>query len=63
MKVKFKDVMCMGNKTYKAGEDVEVSDISGQELIDRGDAELVKYDDDSAAKSKPAAKKSTTKDE
>lgn len=61
MKVKFKDVMCMGNKTYKAGEDVDVSDISGQQLIDRGDADLVE-EDDSTAKSK-ATKKSTTKDE
>lgn len=61
MKVKFKDVMCMGNKTYKAGEDVDVSDISGQQLIDRGDADLVE-EDDSTTKSK-ATKKSTTKDE
>ena len=61
MKVKFRDVMCMGNKTYKAGEDVEVSDISGQQLIDRGDAELVK-DDDSSVKAK-AAKKTATKEE
>jgi hypothetical protein len=61
MKVKFRDVMCMGNKTYKAGEDVEVSDISGQQLIDRGDAELVK-DDDSSVKAK-AAKKPATKEE
>ena len=61
MKVKFRDVMCMGNKTYKAGEDVEVSDISGQQLVDRGDAELVK-DDDSSVKAK-AAKKPATKEE
>ena len=61
MKVKFKDVMCMGNKTYKAGEDVDVSDISGQQLIDRGDADLVE-EDDSTTKSK-ATKKTNTKDE
>ncbi len=61
MKVKFKDVMCMGNKTYKAGEDVDVSDISGQQLIDRGDADLAE-EDDSTPKPK-TNKKPTTKEE
>ena len=55
MKVKFRDVMCMGNKTYLAGEDVDVSDISGQQLIDKEYADFVK-EDDSAPKPKTPKK-------
>ena len=29
MKVKFKDVICMGNQTYTAGEVGEFTDITG----------------------------------
>ena len=58
MKVKFKDVICMGNKTYKAGEVGEFTDITGQQLIDKGYAEVAaekKADDDAKAKA-PAEK-------
>ena len=62
MKVKFKDVICMGNKTYTAGEVGEFTDITGQQLIDKGYAEAAedkdakkKADDD--AKAKAAAEK------
>ena len=58
MKVKFKDVICMGNQTYKAGEVGEFTDITGQQLIDKGYAEAAaerKTDDD--AKAKAAAEK------
>lgn len=58
MKVKFKDVICMGNQTYKAGEVGEFTDITGQQLIDKGYAEAAaekKADDD--AKAKAAAEK------
>ena len=57
MKVKFKDVICMGNQTYKAGEVGEFTDITGQQLIDKGYVEAVaekKADDD---KAKAAAEK------
>ena len=46
MKVKFKDVMCMGNQTYIAGEVGEFTDITGQQLIDKGYAEAVDDKDD-----------------
>lgn len=66
MKVKFKDVICMGNQTYKAGEVGEFTDITGQQLIDKKYAELAvesdASDDDSEAKVK-TAKKTTTKAE
>lgn len=62
MKVKFKDVICMGNQTYTAGEVGEFTDITGQQLIDKGYAEASddkddkkKADDD--AKAKAAAEK------
>ena len=58
MKVKFKDVICMGNQTYKVGEVGEFTDITGQQLIDKGYAEASaekKSDDD--AKAKAAAEK------
>ena len=58
MKVKFKYVICMGNQTYKAGEVGEFTDITGQQLIDKGYAAAVdekKADDD--AKAKAAAEK------
>lgn len=58
MKVKFKDVICMGNQTYKAGEVGEFTEITGQQLIDKGYVEAVtekKADDD--AKAKAAAEK------
>jgi len=58
MKVKFKDVICMGNQTYTAGEVGEFTDITGQQLIDKGYVEAVaekKSDDD--AKAKAAAEK------
>ena len=62
MKVKFKDVICMGNQTYKAGEVGEFTDITGQQLIDKDYAEAAedkdakkKADDD--AKAKAAAEK------
>lgn len=58
MKVKFKDVICMGNQTYTAGEVGEFTDITGQQLIDKGYAEAAaekKTDDD--AKAKAAAEK------
>ena len=57
MKVKFKDVICMGNQTYKAGDVGEFTDITGQQLIDKGYVEAVadkKADDD---KAKAAAEK------
>lgn len=60
MKVKFRDVMCMGNKTYLAGDTAEVSDISGQQLIDNEYADLVK--DDSASKSKSTKKAADKKE-
>ena len=53
MKVKFKDVICMGNQTYTAGEVGEFTDITGQQLIDKGYVEAVaekKADDDAKAK-------------
>ena len=58
MKVKFKDVICMGNQTYTAGEVGEFTDITGQQLIDKGYVEAVadKKDDDDA-KAKAAAEK------
>jgi len=62
MKVKFKDVMCMGNKTYLADDTAEVSDITGQQLIEKGYAEAVDGKDESDDKSK-AAKKTTKKAE
>lgn len=66
MKVKFKDVICMGNQTYTAGEVGEFTDITGQQLIDKKYAELAvesdASDDDSEAKVK-TAKKTTTKAE
>ena len=58
MKVKFKDVICMGNQTYTAGEVGEFTDITGQQQIDKGYAEAAdekKADDD--AKAKAAAEK------
>ncbi|CAM3970363.1 hypothetical protein PSAR109036_01860 [Psychrobacter arenosus] len=60
MKVKFLDVMCMGNKTHAAGSIVEVPDLSAQQLIERGDAELIddsstEDDKTKAAKGKAAA--------
>lgn len=58
MKVKFKDVICMGNQTYTAGEVGEFTEITGQQLIDKGYVEAVaekKADDD--AKAKAAAEK------
>lgn len=59
MKVKFRDVMCMGNKTHLAGDTAEVSDISGQQLIDKKYADLVEEDDAPKTKTakKPASKK------
>lgn len=60
MKVKFKDVMCMGNKTYLAGDTAEVSDITGQQLIDKEYADLVEDDDKSKTK---AIKKAADKKE
>lgn len=57
MKVKFKDVICMGNQTYTAGEVGEFTDNTGQQLIDKGYVEAVadkKADDD---KAKAAAEK------
>ncbi|WP_352338275.1 hypothetical protein [Psychrobacter sp. 16-MNA-CIBAN-0192] len=66
MKVKFKDVICMGNKTYMAGEVSEFTDITGQQLIDKEYAVLAvktdASDDESEAKVK-TAKKTTTKAE
>lgn len=61
MKVKFKDVICMGNQTYKANEVGEFTDITGQQLIDKGYAEVADDKDDKkkadAAKAKAAAEK------
>ena len=62
MKVKFKDVICMGNQTYKAGEVGEFTDITGQQLIDKGYAEAAEDKDakkkaDDEAKAKAAAEK------
>lgn len=57
MKVKFKDVICMGNQTYKAGDVGEFTDITGQQLIDKGYVEAVaekKADDDAKAKAAAA---------
>lgn len=50
MKVKFRDVMCMGNQTYTAGEVGEFTDITGQQLIDKEYADLVEDDDKSKTK-------------
>ncbi|MGP5406093.1 hypothetical protein ACTXLW_00605 [Psychrobacter celer] len=60
MKVKFRDVMCMGNKTYLAGDTIEVGDITGQQLIDKEYADLVEDDDKSKTK---ATKKAADKKE
>lgn len=62
MKVKFKDVICMGNQTYTAGEVGEFTDITGQQLIDKGYAEAGEDKDDKKkadadAKAKAAAEK------
>ena len=62
MKVKFKDVVCMGNQTYTAGEVGEFTDITGQQLIDKGYAEVAEDKDDkkkaeAEAKAKAAAEK------
>lgn len=62
MKVKFRDVMCMGNKTYLADDTAEVGDITGQQLIEKGYAEAVDGKDDkkkaaAEAKAKAAAEK------
>lgn len=62
MKVKFKDVICMGNQTYTAGEVGEFTDITGQQLIDKGYAEVAENKDDkkkaeAEAKAKAAAEK------
>lgn len=62
MKVKFKDVICMGNQTYTAGEVGEFTDITGQQLIDKGYAEVAEDKDDkkkaeAEAKAKAAAEK------
>ncbi|MEG9303322.1 hypothetical protein [Psychrobacter celer] len=62
MKVKFKDVICMGNQTYKAGDVGEFTDITGQQLIDKGYAEAADDKDESDNKSK-TAKKPTKKAE
>lgn len=59
MKVKFRDVMCMGNKTYLAGDTADVSDISGQQLIDKEYADIV---EDDAPKTKTAKKTPDAKD-
>ena len=61
MKVKFKDVICMGNQTYTAGEVGEFSDITGQQLIDKGYAEAA--DDKDEGGDKTAAKKTIKKAE
>lgn len=39
MKVKFNDSIAHGNRTYVAGDVIEVSDQTGQEFIDKGYAE------------------------
>lgn len=62
MKVKFKDVTCMGNQTYITGEVGEFTDITGQQLIDKGYAEAADDKDDKKkvaddAKAKAAAEK------
>tara|TARA_R110002020_G_scaffold446238_4_gene658500 strand:- start:580 stop:831 length:252 start_codon:yes stop_codon:yes gene_type:complete len=62
MKVKFKDVMCMGNQTYTTGEVGEFTDITGQQLVDKGYAEAADDKDDEKkaaddAKAKAAAEK------
>lgn len=62
MKVKFNDVVCMGNQTYTAGEVGEFTDITGQQLIDKGYAEVAEDKDDkkkaeAEAKAKAAAEK------
>lgn len=66
MKVKFNDVICMGNKTYVAGDVAEFTDVTAQQLIDKKYAELAvesdASDDESEAKVK-TAKKTTTKAE
>ena len=36
MKVKFNDSIAHGNRTYVAGDVIEVSDQTGQEFIDKG---------------------------
>ncbi len=59
MKVKFKDVICMGNQTYKAGDVGEFTDITGQQLIDKGYAEAA--DDKDESDNKPKTAKKTTK--
>ena len=62
MKVRFKDVICMGNKTYSSDDTADVSDITGQQLIDNGYADVVVADDEPEVKPKPA-KKPATKNE
>lgn len=61
MKVKFNDVICMGNKTYAAGDVAEFTDITGQQLIDKGYAEAA--DDKDEVGDKTAAKKTIKKAE
>lgn len=58
MKVKFKDVICMGNQTYKAGEVGKFTEITGQQLIDKGYVEAVaeKAEKEAAAKAEKEAK-------
>lgn len=66
MKVKFKDVICMGNQTYKAGEVGEFTDITGQQLIDKGYVEAVadkKADDKAKAAAEKAEKEAAAKAE
>lgn len=66
MKVKFRDTICMGNKTYIADDVAEFTDITGQQLIDQGYAEQAGDKEDVTDKSSAApqtAKKTTKKAE
>lgn len=62
MKIKFNDVICMGNKTYVAGDVAEFNDITGQQLIDKKYADLAVESDasDDGSEAEAADEKAAT---
>lgn len=61
MKVKFNDSIAHGNRTYVAGDVIEVSDQTGQEFIDKGYAEKAADSAKVTEPPKPAQAARTTK--
>jgi hypothetical protein len=61
MKVKFIEVGAMGNQVFLVGDIAEVSDQTGQELIDKGYAEKVADSAKVTEPPKPAQAARTTK--